>query len=391
MTLLGFIVALIAAILLIPALVFFIECAASLFFGSGATVTRPEGVSLAVLIPAHDEVNGIGATIADVRSQLEVGDRIIVVADNCTDDTAAMARGAGAEVIERFAPEYRGKGYALAFGTNYLETDPPDLAIIVDADCRLTPGSLDALVAQAMQTQRPVQADYTLQPAKGSPLSMISAFAFLVRNRVRPRGLLQLGMPCHLTGTGMAFPWLVLRSAPDLGSNLVEDLAMGIELALVGHEPLLCTKAGVRSELPSGKQAASSQRRRWEHGQLATLFRYSPRLIRTGFARGRLGLVAMGADLMVPPLALLVGLLVLVFALAGLVALLGGGWTGVGIAGVALALVTLGVAIAWVGYGRTVIPFRYLLLTPFYIVWKAPLYAAFLLGRRERQWQRTER
>lgn len=391
MTLLGIIVALAAVILSIPALVFFIECAASLFFSSGAAATRPEGVSVTVLIPAHDEANGIGATVADVQSQLAVADRIIVIADNCTDETAATARGAGAEVIERYAPEHRGKGHALAFGTEHLQAEPPDVVVIVDADCRLTPGSLDALVAQAMRTQRPVQADYTMQPVENSPLSMISAFALLVRNRVRPRGLLQIGMPCHLTGTGMAFPWLVLRSAPDLGSNLVEDLAMGIELALIGYEPLLCAEAGVRSALPSGMRAASSQRRRWEHGQLATLFRYGPRLIRTGFAQGRLGLVVMGADLMVPPLALLVGLLGLVFVLAALVALLGGGSSGAWIAGAALVLMTLGVAIAWVRYGRGVLPFRYLLLTPLYIAWKAPLYAAFLLGRRERRWKRTER
>ena len=388
---LGLIVTLLAAILLIPSLIFFIECAASLFNRSRATPKRPSGLSIAVLVPAHDEEDGIGVTIADVRAQLQPDDRVVVVADNCSDETASVARSAGAEVIERADPERRGKGYALAFGTEHLAHQAPDVVIIVDADCRLAPGALDALVARAMESGRPVQADYTLEAVERSPLSMISAFAFLVRNRVRPRGLLQLGMPCHLTGTGMAFPWPVLRAAPELGANLVEDLAMGLELALLGYEPLLCPEASVHSALPTGRRAASSQRRRWEHGQLRTLFRFGPRLVRAGVARGRAGLIALGADLMVPPLALLVGLLLLVLALAVLVAMLGGGSTAVYVSGTAIAMVVLGAALGWLRYGRKLIPFRYLLLTPLYIAWKIPLYLAFLIGRREREWQRTER
>ncbi len=391
MTLLVLFTAIVASILLLPSLVFLLECSFGAFLRQGERPTRREGVSLVILIPAHDESQGIAPTIENVRSQLQPRDRVVVIADNCTDDTAHVAREAGAEVIERHAPDHRGKGYALAFGTDHLQSDPPDVVIIVDADCRLTPGSIDALVETALRSHRPMQADYVSKSVDRSPLSMISALAMLVRNRARPRGLRFFGLPCQLTGTGMAFPWDVLRAAPDLGSNLVEDLAVGIELALLGYEPMLCVHAGVRSELPSGRRAAMAQRRRWEHGQLATLFRYGPRLIGRGITRGRLGLVAMGVDLMVPPLALLVGLLALTAALSVLLAFLGGsaapGW--ISLAG--LGLVAVGVAVSWARYGRETIPFRYLLLVPLYVLWKVPLYAAFLLGRRERKWQRTER
>jgi cellulose synthase/poly-beta-1,6-N-acetylglucosamine synthase-like glycosyltransferase len=391
MTLLAILVAVAAAILSMPALIFFVECLASLFLTSRRQVARPDGVSVAVLIPAHDEKEGIGATVAGVQSQLAPGDRVLVVADNCTDDTADLARAAGARVIERSDPERRGKGYALAFGIDHLESNPPDVVIIVDADCRLTPGSVDALIQRAIQTQRPAQADYVSQPAERSPISMISALAMLVRNRVRPRGLRRLGQPCHLTGTGMAFTWKVMRVAPDLGANIVEDLAMGIELALLGYEPMLCIEAGIRSELPSGRSAAIQQRRRWEHGHIGTLLQHGPRLIREGIRRGKPGLIALGADLIVPPLALLVGLLVLVLGIAGLLILFGGPVFPAWIAGIALGLVGLGVAIGWARYGRQAVPFRYLLLAPLYVVWKIPLYLSFLFGRREQHWRRTER
>ncbi len=391
MTLLAILVAVVAAILSIPALILFVECVASLFLLSGRRIKRAPGVSAVVLVPAHDEEEGIGSTVTGARTQLAPGDRVLVIADNCTDETADLARAAGAEVIERSDPKRRGKGYALAFGVNHLEPNPPDVVFILDANCRLTPGSIDALVQRATETQRPVQADYVFWPAERSAITMVSALATLVRNRVRPRGLRRLGQPCHLTGTGMAFPWSVMRDAPDLGANIVEDLAMGIELALMGHEPILCIEAGVRSELPTGRKAAFQQRRRWEHGHISTLLQHGPRLIGEGIRRGRPGLLALGADLIVPPLALLVGLLVLVLGLAGLLVLLGGSAYPAWIAGIALALVGLGVAAGWARYGRQIIPFRYLFLVPLYVIWKVPLYVSFFLGRRERQWRRTER
>jgi cellulose synthase/poly-beta-1,6-N-acetylglucosamine synthase-like glycosyltransferase len=380
-----------ATILAIPALIFFVECFASLFLGEGEQITRPEGISVVIMIPAHDEEAGIRATLADVRSQLGPSDRMLVVADNCTDGTAAVARSDGAEVVERSDPERRGKGYALAHGIDYLATSPPDVVIVIDADCLLTEGTIDALVHRTVETQRPVQADYVMRPTERSPVSMISALAFIVRNRVRPRGLLRLGQPCQLDGTGMAFPWSVIHAAPNLGANIVEDLMLGIELASIGHEPLFCIEAGVRSGLPSSRGAALQQRRRWEHGHLGTLLRHGPRLIREGLACRRLGLIAMGADLIVPPLALLVALLASVLGLAGLLVLFGGPTFPAWIAGIAFGLVGLGVMLGWARYGRKAVPFRYLLVVPLYVLWKLPLYVPLLFGRRERRWRRTER
>ncbi len=391
MNLLTILAALAAAILAIPALIFFVECFASVFLRAEKEVARPPGVSVRVMVPAHDEEEGIGAMLAEVQSQLAPDDSVLVVADNCTDETVRLARAAGAEVIERTDAERRGKGYALAYGIEHLTPSPPDVLIVIDADCRLTPGTINALVRSAVETMGPVQADYVLQATDRSPISMISALAFLVRNRVRPRGLLRLNQPCHLDGSGMAFPWSVVRTAPGLGANIVEDLTMGIELALLGHEPQLCIDAGVRSDLPSSRPASMRQRRRWEHGQMAALLEYGPRLIREGVLRGRPGLIALGADLMVPPLALLVGLLVLVLGAAGVLVLVGGSTVPAWIAVVALGLIGLGVAVGWARYGRKEIPLRYLLLVPIYVAWKLPLYLSFLVGRRERRWRRTDR
>jgi len=124
-----------------------------------------------VLIPAHNEGEGVVQTIRDVQAQLGPNDRILLVADNCTDDTAAMAKAAGVEVIVRTDQARRGKGYALEFGVRHLALDPPDVVIILDADCRLGECAIRTLSTTAMVYGRPVQALYLMLAPKESPAS----------------------------------------------------------------------------------------------------------------------------------------------------------------------------------------------------------------------------
>lgn len=389
-----------AGALAVPALVHAVQC----LLGSAAwRDRRPPAVDgslrLAVLIPAHDEAAGIGATIANVLPQLIAGDRLLVVADNCSDDTAAVARAAasaGGEpatclVLERHDAERRGKGFALAHGRAHLLDDPPNVVICIDADCRIARGSLRDLAAWAAATGRPVQADYLLAAHTGAtPLGALSAFAVLVRNRVRPRGMARLGGPCQITGSGMALPWARTAELDRLGGDIVEDLVLGVEAALAGHPPIACPEVHVRSVLPARDRDALQQRRRWEHGQLGTALVFAPRLLVAGLLRRRAALVAMGLDLLVPPLALLVTLLTAV-TLAGVgAAVAGAPTTAALVAASGLTLVAIGTISAWVSHARALVPWHVLLRVPFYVLWKLPLYLRFLRGR-ERSWHRTRR
>jgi cellulose synthase/poly-beta-1,6-N-acetylglucosamine synthase-like glycosyltransferase len=391
LTVLTYAIGAVALFVLVPSLVFLVECVASLFPLRPRLQELPPGATTVVLVPAHDESASIGGTVAALKGELRKGDRLIVVADNCTDDTAERAIAAGATAIRRQDPEHRGKGYALRFGVEWLESNPPTVVVVVDADCRLQPGSIHLLAAQALALGRPVQAEYTFVPPTRTPLSMVSMLALLVRNRVRPRGLRRLGLPCQLTGSGMAFPWPLLRDAPPLHAHLVEDLLLGVELARAGAPPFHSIEAQVTSELPTSTSAAMQQRKRWEHGQLGTLLRQGPRLVLAGISRLDLGLVALGADLMVPPLALLVGLSVLTTGAAAALVMAEGSVLPLWFASAALTAVAIAVGLAWVRYGRKSVPFRYLLVAPLYLLWKVPLYLSFSLGRRERRWRRTER
>jgi len=333
----------------------------------------------AVIIPAHDEASIITQAIAPLAGDAF---RILVVADNCTDGTASAARAAGAEVIERDDPSRRGKGYALAFARDYLAADPPEVVIILDADCRAEPGALEALIA-ASRAGRAVQGAYLMRPQQElGAMVALSGFAFLVKNLLRQRGLARLGAPAILTGSGMAFPWHIFAAAPLATAEPVEDVALGIALSRTGHPPMFLGEAVVWTEAVS-RSATLEQRSRWERGFLATGWAEAPSLI----ASCRPSLMWLGLHQIVPPLALLatahLGLLAAMLAspvareaLAAEIFLLAALFTVLGL--------------AWALYGQAWLRWQTILAIPAYMIWKLPIYAASVL-RKDRAWNRTRR
>ena len=355
-----------------------------------ATTARP---SVALLVPAHNEQAVIQATLHNLLTQLQPGDSLLVVADNCTDDTAQLARQAGAEVVERFHEFDRGKGFALDFGVRHLASQPPEVLVIVDADCQMAEGSLDAMASMVQETGRPVQSLDLMQAPEGAGLkTRIAEWAWRVKNQVRPLGWHRMGWPCQLMGTGMAFPWPMAERMALANGHLVEDMKLGADLALAGTPPLFCPQARVTSEFPVAAAAQQSQRKRWEHGHLSMLFSLGPRVLWQGLKRRHMPTVAMALDLLVPPVALL-GLLLAGLWLASLGLVVWAGTAGVGplvAATVLVMLFKLALWRAWWGWGRDLMSAREWLQVPFYLLAKVPLYVGFLF-RRQKAWVRTDR
>lgn len=351
----------------------------------------PEETTVAVLIPAHNEAQGIGQTLEGLLPCLRSQDTLLVVADNCTDETAAVARAAGARVVERFSNDQRGKGYALDYGLNQLQLNPPDVVILMDADCDSQAHTLPLLAHHALHTQRPVQANYLIeQPAATSLKGFISAFAIKVKNFVRPLGLYRLELPCLLTGTGIALPWSIARTVTVASGHIAEDMKWGLDLALAGHPPTFLPQAQVTSRLPSQEEAARVQRTRWEHGHLQIIREYLPRLIAQGLGQGRGELLALALELAILPLSLLVISWLAVAVVTGSLAMMGGIWLPFTLALVTGGVIFTAIILAWYGYGRADLSLRQLIMVPLYILWKVPLYLAFLI-RPEQRWVRTRR
>ena len=380
-----------AGLVTVPALVFAFECVLGLRpLPSVQLQTEAEPPVIAVLVPAHDEAVGIGATLADLRAHLRPQDLLLVVADNCTDETAERARLEGARVAERHDLGHVGKGHALAFGRAALAEEQPPVVIVVDADCRVSAGGLQRLALEVMISNSVVQAAYLIgSPANSDALVGISSFAFRVRNVVRQRGLARLGAAPLLQGTGMAFPWSIFSAAPLATEDIVEDLNLGISLLHQGHR-IAWSEATSVSSAPASRDATIEQRTRWEHGSIASALSNVTKLVRGAFRQRRHDMAVLALDLIVPPLALLVIVTGLSWSLAGILALAGGGVWPVAILSLGLAALTLAVVLAWVAEGRKLLPLTTLLQAPIYVVWKLPIYVRFLTGR-QKTWVRTER
>lgn len=377
----------------LPVTVFSVEIAAALIGRRRAppdeAVERPR---IAVLVPAHDEERIIQATLADIVAQLRPDDRLLVVADNCSDRTARVAAAAGAEVLVRTDPIRRGKGFALDFGVQALEDDPPAVLIVVDADCRVERDALDRLARRCAASGRPVQALYLMSASPGAGNDMrVAEFAWRVKNDARPSGLHALGLPCQLMGTGMAFPWDVIRSASLADESIVEDLKLGLELASEGKAPLFCPTAIVRSHFPETEAGAASQRQRWEHGHITMILSRAPPLLAVAIRSRDAALLALVLDMAVPPLALLVMLVAATVGLAGIAAAFGSAWAPLPIAAAALLVLAASLFASWRVYGRDLLPASALPAIGRYVLWKARNYPRALLLRTAPRWIRTDR
>jgi cellulose synthase/poly-beta-1,6-N-acetylglucosamine synthase-like glycosyltransferase len=371
--------------------VLFVEVVAAILGPSSPEREGGERRSVAVLIPAHNESLLLASTIRSILPQLMEHDRLLVVADNCSDDTADIAATEGAEVVVRTDGQRRGKGYALDAGVNHLRSAPPSVVLIVDADCRVSDGTVDRLVRASCATNRPTQALYLMQAAPDAPAPMrVAEFAWLVKNKVRAEGLNRLGLPCHLTGAGMAFPWAVLSKTPLATGHIVEDLRLGLELARNGSAPMLCRGTLVTSQFPSSSAGVKTQRTRWEHGHLSVISREGAGFFVDALGARNWKLLAMTIDLCVPPTALLVLLGALSWTCGALLFLRTGWIGGLAAATVGVALIASAVLGSWLIYARTLLPFSELLLGATYALRKIPLYARFLVAR-QMDWVRSRR
>jgi cellulose synthase/poly-beta-1,6-N-acetylglucosamine synthase-like glycosyltransferase len=192
-------------------------------------------------------------------------------------------------------------------------------------------------------------------------------------------------------GTGMAFPWQVIRSVNLASGWIVEDLKLGLDLAAAGVPPLFCPSASVTSQFAASATGSANQRSRWEHGHIMTIVRLAPRLLFMAIARGNFSLLALTLDLIVPPLSLLAMLLILMFVIAGVAALLGLGFTALIINAACLVGFATTVGLAWDRYGRDVLPARAVSSVPLYVLAKLGLYGQILFGKMTAQWIRTDR
>ncbi len=358
------------------------------------------GRRFAVLIPAHDEAGIIGSTIDSIVGQRYPTDllRVHVVADNCTDATAEIAREHGAEVHERFDGSAPGKGPALGWLVRQLEErgDQSDAIVIIDADTTMALDFLEVVDAAFADGVSAWQAYYKVRDPEVSASTALRQAALALRHYVRPLGRNAFGGSSGLFGNGMIFRTELLRRR-QFSAHLTEDVEFQLELLLDGELVTFVPDAVVEAEMPTTFTAARTQNERWELGRLQLARRFLPELVGRAFRPGgrrRAAYLDAALDQSVPPLSVLaVGTSALAVAATVLPRARG---SRLGRAGTALAWVSvLGLAFHVIaGLRLARVPravYLALLQAPRLVAWKLALWLRVLVRPSGVSWKRTER
>jgi cellulose synthase/poly-beta-1,6-N-acetylglucosamine synthase-like glycosyltransferase len=345
-----------------------------------------------VIVPAHDEAAGIEGVVAGLR-KLDwpaEGFRVLVVADNCTDSTAALARAAGAEVLERRDPTRRGKGYALDFAFQASQAHGwADAVVVVDADTGVSANLLEAFAGRIDDGAKAIQAHYGVLNPHASWRTRLMAIALASFHRVRSRARERLQLSCGLRGNGWCVTPRLLRQVPYRAFSLAEDIEYGIELGLAGHRVHYADEAQVAGVMVSGEAAARTQRQRWEKGRFQLIrSRILPLLKAAGDPDGKVCL-DLALDLLVPPLSYVAVNVAVLIVLAGIALL----WDSSAEIGLWLGLICclcllLYVLRGWQLSGVGVRGLMDLARVPSFVLWKVLL---MLRARGSAEWVRTKR
>jgi hypothetical protein len=356
--------------------------------------TPPQRIRFAVLIPAHNE-EGILCTLLESLAELDYPNdcySVYVVADNCTDRTAEIARSTGwAHVHERFDESKRGKGFALSWALQQLERAQLryDACIILDADSLVDRAFLRAMERELARGAQAVQAYNGVLNSADSPSTALRWIALALMNYVRPLGRNGLGCSSTLTGNGMCLRRSLLQHYPWESFGLAEDYHYYLTLLEHGEHVRFVPEAVVRSQMPTTFAQMRMQDIRWESsagGQ--PLRRVVTRLTAAGLKYHDRAPLEGVIELLTPPLTLLVS-----WSLLELVAALCLGW----LPGL---LASLGLVAGLMGYissplyllnpPRTI--YLSLVYAPGFIAWK--LWVLFVLRKRKKytsEWVRTTR
>lgn len=273
-----------------------------------------------VVVPAHNEEAGLPATLQSLQALEYPAShrRVLVIADNCTDRTADVARAHGAEVLVRTNDTLRGKGFALEAAIAQLRAEPApswDALVVVDADTDVSPNLLTAAHARMALGAQALQVAY-LTRGGSAPLQIVTEVALWASHVIRGRARESLGLSVGLRGNGMVLARTALDHVPYAAFSAVEDLEYGILLAQAGIRVGFVPETVVRGDMPTDDRAVATQRHRWIGGRGAVARDYLVPLMRSAVRERSAMQLDLALDLALPQISALIMLSALLWPMA---------------------------------------------------------------------------
>lgn len=357
----------------------------------------PSQRRFAILVPAHDEEAVIGKTLKYLlaleypQSQFD----IIVIADNCSDSTASIARSARVNVFERIDSVNTGKGHALRWCLDRLSEQGKifDAFVFIDADTLASPNLLSVMDAHLQRGADCIQCSDLVASQPGAWSPEVTRIAFLLHNFVRPLGKMAFGLSASLNGSGMCLSKELIAAMPWTSYSRVEDLEYALELALRGVRVDFAPEATIYTAMPSESKAAESQRRRWEIARFAVVKRYVRPLFLAAVRKRSVMILDMFFELVTPALVNLCLFTCAMIVIHTMLVVLGVDWlAGMGwIFASALVLEGFHVLGGLFVARATGADYGILVNIPRYAFWKLLLYFRTILHGDDKAWIRTQR
>lgn len=368
----------------------------SLFAKKKTEFTTEHHRKFAVVIPAHNEEKIISKTIYSLSGLIypKKNYDVYVVADNCTDQTAQIARSLGVTVLERTNTSKRGKGYALRWAFNIVlaNENEYDSIVVVDADSLMSGNFLEVMNHYLNEGSRVIQCSDMVLPEPGNWSIEATRIGFILCNYVKPLGRKVLGFYMGLRGNGMCFSADVLKEIPWQAWSLTEDLEYGLILLLNGVKIDFAPEAEVFAQMPIEPSNAETQRSRWELGRFQIIRTYTPKFLYKAIGKRSLAYFDVFVDLITPPFVNMMFLVLSIFVAGGIL------WVFKLLPTVHLLLWGLlfitGLFYLFIGLyvgGADKSLYSSLLGLPRYIFWKLKVYVKALLHGKDNDWIRTTR
>jgi 1,2-diacylglycerol 3-beta-glucosyltransferase len=352
-----------------------------------------------ILIPAHNEETLLPQLLANLHEMdyAQADYAVHVIADNCTDRTAELARQAGAIVHERFHDTLKGKGYALQWALQAIwDSDAPhDAIVILDADSIVSRNFLAVMSARLARGERVIQAYYAVRNPDQSWGVSLRYAALAVLHYLRPQGRMVLGGSAGLKGNGMVFAAEVLRQHP-WSASLTEDIEYHMQLILSGERVTFAPDAVVWAEMPGSLRDSHTQNVRWERGRMEMIQKYVPQLLKKSIEQKNFVLFDAAMEQLIPPFSVLAGASVASLASSLLLTKKSRSASCILHPTFLVAALTLFGQAAYLLTGLALVHapkkvWLALLYAPIFIVWKLWLYVRVALGLDQEGWVRTKR
>ena len=236
------------------------------------------------IIPAHHEAGVVANLIESLKNQEYDKDLldIYVIADNCTDDTAEVARKAGAIVYERFDETKKTKGFALQWFLNKKVEDGSDYDAfcVFDADNIVMPDFIEQMNKKLCQGEEIVQGYRDIKNPTDSWVSAGYAIFYWTMNRFYHLARYNVGLSPLINGTGFMVKMDIVRQEGWNTKTLTEDIEFSLKSIAKGRRLGWAVDAKVYDEQPIGFKQSWSQRSRWTVGHLQCVKYYTMDLLK---------------------------------------------------------------------------------------------------------------